>query len=842
VRKLSLYAVAATFCAGAAVSAVEPAKPVNGAGQHDAKRTIISLDGEWQIAEGMMGQAPANFNRTVPVPGLVSLATPAFDAAAPKVAKRESIPQKDPKREAFWYRRTFSLDRPVPAVATLKVAKAMFGTRVFLNGKLLGDHLPSFTPGYFDARSALKNGRNEILIRLGADRDAVGRIHPDGFDFEKERYIPGIFDSVELILSGTPHFLGLQTAPDLGAKSVRVQAVLCRDNGAAPLPGQAVVRFVVREARSGKVAGTLTSVPVDLATDANATVDVRIPLDGCRPWSPEDPFLYTLEADSGSDSIRTRFGMREFKFDAATGRAMLNGKPYFMRGSNITLYRFFEDSECGKLPWNEKWVRLLHRRVKEMHWNCLRYCIGFPPEAWYDIADETGILIDDEFPIWYGGDVPKELPTEELVKEYAEWMRERWNHPCVAIWDACNETLSPKTGAALKQVRAMDLSHRPWDNGYSRPQEPGDMFESHPYHFFGAFRLRNLATANPQPGDGSHAVVVNEYGWHWVNRDGTPTTLTSELYRNVLGADATPARRFHMQATWLAADTEFWRAHRKAAAVMHFTTLGYSRPDGQTCDHWTAGGVAGLQWEPEFYRYVRDAFAPVGLMVDYWNDRPCIATKAHVPVIVSNDLNQPWQGMVTLSVKQGERLLFQARQECRIEPLGQGKAAFDVAWPERAGPYVLQAELRGADGEPVHSIRELEIQDAASLGLAYQKPVTASSTHSAQYKPENAVDGDPGTYWSSSFEDNAWLAVDLLAPKKIGRARIQWENAFAKAFSIQVSADGKNWTDVYRTNDGNGGTSEIKFAPVEARHVRLVCTKRGTQWGNAVYEIGVFEK
>ena len=142
------------------------------------------------------------------------------------------------------------------------------------------------------------------------------------------------------------------------------------------------------------------------------------------------------------------------------------------------------------LPWDQKWVRLLHQRVKEMHWNCLRYCIGFPPEAWYDIADEAGILIEDEFPIWFGGDVPKEMQADELAKEYAEWMRERWNHPCVAIWDACNETLSPKTGAAFQQVRAMDLSNRPWDNGYSPQQEPGDMFESHPYHFFGNFRPR----------------------------------------------------------------------------------------------------------------------------------------------------------------------------------------------------------------------------------------------------------------------------------------------------------------------------------------------------------------
>ncbi len=707
-KKLTLYFAAAMSCASAAAWAAEPAAPAAEehsrtahapvAGEKGPYRSTISLDGEWQIAEGKMDQPPANFARTVPVPGLVSLAKPAFDAPGPKVANRQSIPQKDPRRDAFWYRRTFALDGPPTAVAQVKVAQAMFGTRVFLNGTLLGDHAPSFTPGYFDAKPALKTGSNEIMIRVGADRDAVGRAHADGFDFEKERYIPGIFDSVELILSGTPHVLSVQAAPDVAGKTVRVQAVLRNDGEAV----KAAVKFVVWEVRSGKAAGQVTSEPVSLAKGAETTVEVRITLPSCRLWSPEDPFLYGLVAESCSvetgketDAYATRFGMREFKFDPATGRAMLNGKPYFLRGSNITLYRFFEDGECGTLPWDPKWVRLLHERVKDMHWNCLRYCIGFPPEAWYDVADELGILIDDEFPIWFGGDVPKDLQSDELVAEYSEWMRARWNHPCVAVWDACNETLSPKTGAAFKQIRALDLSHRPWDNGYSRPQEPGDMFEAHPYHFFGSFRLRSLASANPQPGDGKHAVVINEYGWHWLNRDGTPTTLTRDLYKNVLGEGATPEQRFHVQATWLAADTEFWRTHRKAAAVMHFTTLGYSRPDGQTCDHWTKGGVATLQWEPEFYRYVRDAFAPVGLMVDYWKDRPVHGAKARVPVVLINDLDQPWQGPVTLRVKRGDRVLFdESKPDCRLEPLGQTKIVFDVAWPEQVGPCVLEAELR----------------------------------------------------------------------------------------------------------------------------------------------------
>jgi hypothetical protein len=628
------------------------------------------------------------------------------------VADRRRVPQKDPNRDAFWYRRTFELDSPIPAVAVLKVAKAMFGSRVMLNGQVLGEHRPSFTPGYFNARPALKVGENVLLMRLGADRDAVGPEIPSGFDFEKQRYIPGLFDSVELILSGTPHFTQVQAAPDVATRSVRVEATLRNDGG----PARASVAFLVREIRSGRLAGRLTTEPVNVAERAETALDVRIPIDACHLWSPEDPFLYALEADSGTDRFQSRFGMREVRFDPNTGRAMLNGKTYFMRGSNITLYRFFEDDECNDLPWRKDWVRLLHQRVKEMHWNCLRYCIGFPPEAWYDVADELGILIQDEFPIWSH---TKETKRDEIATEYAEWMRERWNHPSVVIWDANNETHSTETGPAIRQVRGLDLSNRPWDNSYSPPQEPGDVLESHPYHFNSNFRLHNLAAAdpvprgNPVPNDGKHAVIINEYGWHWVNRDGTPTTLTRDIYRSVLGENATPAERFHMQALWLAADTEFWRAHRKAAAVVHFTMLGYSRPDGQTCDHWKQGGVRQLEWEPEFYRYVRDAFAPLGLAVNFWNDRVVAGSKAPIPVILTNDLDESWSCRVTLRLRKADARapLLEVRQNASLEPLGQATLEFALVWPAAPGPYILEAELPGADGELVRSVRELKVME-----------------------------------------------------------------------------------------------------------------------------------
>jgi beta-galactosidase len=672
------------------------------------------LDGMWEIADGGMDRVPERFDHSVPVPGLVSLAQPAFAEPGPVVSDRNSIAQKDPRRGAFWYRRSFNLSGPVPAEVTLKVGKAMFGTRVLLNGKLIGHHLPSFTPGLFDVREALRRGENELLIRVGADRDSLPPNLPNGFDYEKTRYIPGIFDSIELILSGTPNIVNLQVAPDLENQRVRVQAQL--HNAGEQASATLVLR--VREAKSGKVISTHSTGEISMGKSADETINVLIPTPGFHPWSPESPFLYVLEADTGKDRFETRFGMRTFQFDPKTKTALLNGKPYFMRGSNITLYRFFEDPECGALPWNANWVRLLHRRMKDMHWNCLRYCIGFPPEAWYRIADEEGILIQDEFPIWYGGKGwskwPNDLKSDELAIEYVEWMRERWNHPCVVVWDASNETSSRETGRAVEKVRGLDLSNRPWDNSYGTPRVPGDVFESHPYHFHDPkYTLANLAKEDGVPqgnelrNPGDSPVIINEYGWLWLNRDGTPTTLTKTLYENLLGTNSTIAERRHLYARYLAAETEFWRSHRQAAAVMHFTSLGYSRPSGQTSDHWL--DIAKLEWEPEFLRYVRDAFAPVGVMIDDWAEQYEAGTAHEFSAVLINDLSKDWTGKLSFRLTRAGRSVQGQDLKAAVPALGRAVLKMTLTMPSECGSYQVEAVLEGTPVGNVASIRDFGV-------------------------------------------------------------------------------------------------------------------------------------
>mgnify|MGYP001544792297 CR=1 FL=1 len=686
--------------------------------QNVFKRNTISLDGNWQIAEGSMDTIPVSFDHTVPVPGLVSLSIPAFKNVGPTVKDRRSVSQFDPLREAFWYRRTFTINGAIPKVAILKISKAMFGTKVFLNGINLGEHLPCFTPGYFNAKNAVKEGLNEILIRVGSSPDAVPISVPRGFDFEKEHYIPGIYDDVKLILSGTPHIVRVQTIPDILKKQVRLQIDL-QNSGEAKT---SELIFQIKEVKSGKISGELKKEIQLPATDKDTLIYVIIPIKACHLWSPEDPFLYNLEVNTEADTYDTRFGMREFHFDPITKKAVLNGKPYLMRGSNITLYRFFEDSTCKNLPWDSTWVRDLHKSFKKFHWNSLRYCIGVAPDEWYQIADEEGFLIQDEFPVWYGGigwNVwPKELKAPELVKEYTEWMQDSWNHPSIVIWDASNENVSDngktdETGKAVWKVRNLDLSNRPWDNSYSTHRAPGDVFESHPYHFQNPnFKLKDIAKESAIPEGNqyknheSFPVIINEYGWLWLNRDGTSTTLTEELYKNLLGDHSTTAQRWHLYSTYMAAETEFWRCHRKAAGVLIFTALGYSRPDGQTSDFFT--NPAKLEYDSSFLKYMPDSFSPVDLMLDEWGNKIETGKQHQFNIIAINDLEPGWNGDVHLQIVKEGKIILDKSKPLRIPSYGKESISIICETPEKAGIYTVQAVLEKKGEKPVKSVREIE--------------------------------------------------------------------------------------------------------------------------------------
>ncbi len=123
--------------------------------------------------------------------------------------------------------------------------------------------------------------------------------------------------------------------------------------------------------------------------------------------------------------------------------------------------------------------------------------------------------------------------------------------------------------------------------------------------------------------------------------------------------------------------------------------------------------------------------------------------------------------------------------------------------------------------------------------LALGKRAFASSGQDGEHAARLAFDNSIKTRWQAASRDDEWLAVDLGSPQTIGRVKLNWEVAGATAYRIEVSDDGENWRSVYSTDNSQGETEDISFAPVRARYVRMFGVKRSTDFGFSLYDFEV---
>lgn len=685
------------------------------------ERITVPLNGIWELhgadIQTPFSDLPEVFENTIPVPGLWDMA-------------EEPI-----RTNAAWYHKTLRLNGSIPKSAMLKINKAFWGKYIYVNGRHVCDHHPNFTPAYVDISSYLNEGDNSILIKIGAygtQDKSLG--HAVGYDKEKLEYIPGIYDDVCLIFSGTPALRYIQAAPQASLDCVHVQVTLLN-----PLAENVVtdVSLIVHEHNTGKEVGNGIIPAVKIPAGNSVKSEITISLANAHLWSPEDPFLYDVSAATDGDCLTVSFGMREFHFDKKSKRPMLNGQCYYLRGNNITMYRFFEDPNRGALPWSRDWARKVLQSFKSLNMNSVRYCIGFPPELWYELADEIGLLVDDEYPIWWElgrkealGDYPywgKLLPPMEdtLIPELIDWINERANHPCVNIWDIQNETVCYQTETIIKKLResGTDLSNRPWDNGWGPPASPTDPLECHPYLFINPhFTMAQANTVDKDPAARSpqfynysrlpdmslvpdNPRIINEYAWLWINRDASPTTLTERLYQNLLpGGSAEMRREYYAQG--VAKLTEFWRSGRKAAGVLYFCGLTYCKPGGFTCDAFLEN-IANPAYDPLFQKMMADAMAPLGICIGDLSEEHAPGEKSF-PVQLYNDLPEPWDGIVTVQLTPYKsQCIFRQELSFHVAAFGTAEQKFRLTIPNNLNTrYRLTASYLNGQGEIIQSVRD----------------------------------------------------------------------------------------------------------------------------------------
>ncbi len=155
---------------------------------------------------------------------------------------------------------------------------------------------------------------------------------------------------------------------------------------------------------------------------------------------------------------------------------------------------------------------------------------------------------------------------------------------------------------------------------------------------------------------------------------------------------------------------------------------------------------------------------------------------------------------------------------------------------DRAGTYTLTATGGGLTGAVSNSFTITAQHLPGQAGDLFIARTTGGPIACAY-----AVDGNGfnGTRWSSQFSDPQWIYVDLGQSYNITQVVLVWEVAYGRAFEIQTSNNLTDWTSIYSTTTGTGGTQTLDVTAT-GRYVRMYGTVRGTQWGYSLWEFQVF--
>lgn len=717
----------------------------------DDGRTTISLNGEWDFDQTELAFPPRKYTRKIPVPGLVHLARPKISQYEKFFKKPDGVElveqfnflERDYTPMYNWYKRKVFIDEKFKDEQLfLTIKKSQYVTRVFVNGHEVGASMECYTPMDFNITSAVKYGSdNEILIQVG-DRAWLPSEAAGGTDKEKVHYLPGIWDDVFITATGKMRVDKVLFLPSLAKGLVTVKTLVRSLYPPQMLYGDKMkdsckIEFCVKEKTTGRIVGK-KMIEGEAKRDNRTYFETSISLDNPKAWTPDSPFLYEGEVsvydqDELVDRYSVNFGMRDFE---RKGKFFtLNGDKFYLRGSNITLQRFFEDPDCQALAWDREWVKkLMVDLPKSIDWNAMRICVGIVPDFWYDLCDEYGIVLQNEWLYWQNHGW-----GEQVRKEYTNWVWSDGNHPSIVIWDAINENWDSYIGNTLiPELKELDPT-RIWDAGYMTSDQMGtndEMDEPHPYRaltLMHSSELNDYFKNNPYNLGALHEnwvgfssildagvpQLVNEYGWIWLWRDGRPSKLTLNNYNYYLGENATPEQCRELQAYWLELETEWLRSERSVGGILAFCHL--TNNYGFTGD-WFINDIKDLEPSPAF-RWFKHCFAPSAVFIDLADRRYTKHLEPLKPgsdlvfnLVGVNDLNKESSGKVLLKLLDEKGTIISTQEESIvIEPFGKRLQPCLLKLPSKSGGYLLIAEYHEKGrAKPVLSRRYLKVGDAVT--------------------------------------------------------------------------------------------------------------------------------
>ncbi len=334
-----------------------------------------------------------------------------------------------------WYRRTLDIHKK--GRTTLRFEGVYMDSRVYVNGRLVGEWKYGYSTFEFDITDYLRDGENLIAVRVD-------------YRCPNSRWYSGagIYRSVWLKQYDECHIVndGIYVSTDNAC--VTITAEVERPSG-VPVAELSIRRAVMdgdkvlAEKTSPCCAFDRSRIPELVRRDGcsySVNTDV-LRIDEPVWWDIDDPKLYTcvcevLRNGEVVDREEVKFGFRTVEFTP---------DGFFLNRRYVKLHGCCEHHDLGALGAAVNRTALARKltMLRKMGVNAIRTSHNMPAVELMELADEMGFLILSEgFDMWerrktdydYAGFFP-----EWVSKDVASWVRRDRNHPCLIGWSIGNE-------------------------------------------------------------------------------------------------------------------------------------------------------------------------------------------------------------------------------------------------------------------------------------------------------------------------------------------------------------------------------------------------------------------
>lgn len=314
-----------------------------------------------------------------------------------------------------WYGRHLDISSPEDKRLFLYFGAVSSRCRVYLNGKLIGEHEGGFTPFQIEITKQAKTGDNFLVVEVNNQRraDAIPAMAFDWWNYG------GITRDVMLL-----------TTPRVFIEDYFIQLNKYNAN-----------QIDVQVKLSDELANTQVKVEIPelkhqstIVTDAKGIAHASLRVKQVKRWSPDDPKLYKVIVTSGDDRVEEMIGFRNL-YRKGT-EIYLNDKPIVIRGIN-----FHEEIPQRKgRAFSEADATMLLSEAKALGANMIRLAHYPQNEFIVRLAEQMGFMLWEEIPVWQGIDFSSEETRKKAQKMIVEMVLRDKNRCALSFWGVANET------------------------------------------------------------------------------------------------------------------------------------------------------------------------------------------------------------------------------------------------------------------------------------------------------------------------------------------------------------------------------------------------------------------